>query len=234
MPDDRNACCGVPSGQLMVNPCLTEYVSRRSSVTNASAPPSVVRSTCLTSSAAHDCPKETPSSLALASAASRIWRMNESSTTFPAPDDLSLDSALAYASAAAWGDIDIPTLSSGLTVSAEPPLPWRTLGSCVSVSVSGLATSNQGSTADSRSKIWTRLMPSLLSRTTAKNHNGYFVKRGVSTSVTSTADVSCFCVLASRCATSNDPESIASTGPLSTVDSGFGSSSSIAALRTAR
>ncbi len=140
---------------------------------------------------------------------------------------------MAYALAASSADIDIPTPSSGLTVNASEP-SRRMPGIGVSASVSGLATSSHGSTAVSRSKIWTRLTPALASRTTAKNHNGYFLNRGVWTSVTSTEAVSCFCVLASRCDTSNDPESIASTGPLSTIDSGLASSSSIAVLRTLR
>jgi hypothetical protein len=66
------------------------------------------------------------------------------------------------------------------------------------------------------------------------NHSGYFVNDGVCTSVTTRSCDSSSCVLESRCETSNDPVSIARTGPLSTVDSGLGSSRLTAASRTAR
>ena len=128
----------------------------------------------------------------------------------------------------------MPVELDGETASAAPSPSCRSAGSSVETTVCGAATSSQGSTAASRWKIWIRFTLPAGSYAVAMNHNGYFVNDGVCTSVTTSCCDSSSCVVERRCETSNEPVSIASTGPLSTVDRGLGSSRPIAALRTAR
>jgi hypothetical protein len=128
----------------------------------------------------------------------------------------------------------MPAELFGETVRAAPSPAWRSAGRLVETTVWGAATSSHGSTADSRSNTCTRFTFAVGSYAVAMNHSGYFENDGVCTSVTTNCWRSSSWVVESRCETSNEPLSMASTGPLSTVDNGLGSSRPIAAFRTSR